>query len=113
MSNHTLFFAEPVHSSDLREGGVYFMLNYFDVEMLVPDMKTLVFIGMGLNGETSEMLYFQDYESFVEWGAFPKPIGEFGKVIRCAADNVTSIFELDKAINILQQCHKRLIGTKG
>lgn len=105
--NQALFYAEPVLFSELRLDEVYFMLNYFDDEMLVPDLQTLVYIGRDLKGENDGMLYFQDYESFAEWGAFPKPNDGSGTIVRFMADKITCIFELDKAINILQQCQKR------
>ncbi len=107
--NQQVFFAEPVRVSDLRHGGVYFMLNYFDDEMLVPDLKTLVYIGQDLKETTHGMLYFQDYDTFAEWGAFPNPNDGSGTVVRCMADNINCIFELDKAIRILQQCQQRRV----
>ena len=75
--------------------------------MLVPDLETLVYIGRDLNGEQNGMLYFQDYESFAEWGGFPKSNDGSATIFRCMADKITCIFNLDKAINILQQRHKR------
>ena len=41
-------YAEPVSSSELQEGQIYFSINYVDDEMLVPVIETLVFIGKNL-----------------------------------------------------------------
>ena len=41
-------YAEPVSATELREGDVYFALNYVDCDLLVPVVETVVFIGRDL-----------------------------------------------------------------
>jgi len=56
-------YVEPVSASELREGEVYFAVNYVDNEMLVPIMEPLVFIGRNLESGDVSRVYFQDVES--------------------------------------------------
>lgn len=59
-------YAEPVSSSELREGEVYFAVNYVDDDMLIPVMETVVFIGRNLEPDDVGQVYFQDVESYRE-----------------------------------------------
>ncbi|MGH9957713.1 MAG: hypothetical protein ACREBC_11390 [Pyrinomonadaceae bacterium] len=59
-------YAEPVSSSELREGEIYFAVNFVDSEMLIPMMETLVFIGRNLKPGDKGNVYFQDIESYRE-----------------------------------------------
>ncbi len=38
-------YAEPVSASELREGSVYFTVQFADRDLLIPIVETLVFIG--------------------------------------------------------------------
>lgn len=44
-------YAEPVSPGELKEGEVYFSLQFVDEEMLVPVMETWVFVGRNLDPE--------------------------------------------------------------
>ena len=58
--------AEPVSAGDLREGEVYFAINYVDDDMLIPVMETVVFIGRNLEPGDVGQVYFQDVQSYQE-----------------------------------------------
>ena len=58
-------YSEPVTASLLKEGEVYFSVQFADEDMLVPIMETLVFAGRKLDPNDEENhLYFQDVESY-------------------------------------------------
>lgn len=104
--------AEPVVFAELATGAVYFLLNFFDDEMLVPDLRTVVYIGIDVDGETNSKVYFQDYESFIDIGPFPDSREGSVAVVRFASDKITCVFELDKAIDILADCQMRRAKMK-
>jgi len=53
-------YAEPVQPSTLRSGEVYFSLTFFDYEMLIPVIETIVYLERTLD----EQFVFQDAASF-------------------------------------------------
>ncbi len=101
------FHAEPVSASRLTRGEVYFRVDYFDDEMLVPVMKSLVFLGRDVMGARDNDLYFQDLESFLALGTGADDDEDWGPLYRCADDQLTNIFALDKAIDEFQRCNVR------
>ena len=58
--------AEPVSSTELQPGEIYFAVNFVDNEMLIPIMETLVFIGRNLEPGDIGKIYFQGIESHRE-----------------------------------------------
>lgn len=57
-------YAEPVAATDLKEGAVYFFLNFADESMLLPTMEPVVFIGRNLDTTDVGVIYFQDIDSY-------------------------------------------------
>ena len=57
-------YAEPISARELREGIVYYFLNFVDEEMLIPTMETVVFVGRNLEADDDDRVYFQDIESY-------------------------------------------------
>jgi len=55
---------------NLKEGGCYFLIGYYDEDLRVPSIETYIYLGKNLLGETAtdERWYFQEAESFVEGG---------------------------------------------
>jgi hypothetical protein len=63
-------YAEPVTASLLKEGDVYFSVQFADQEMLIPIMEAWVFAGRKLDHNDEENhLYFQDVGSYREESA--------------------------------------------
>jgi len=56
-------YSHPTSTSDLKEGLVYFAVNYVDEELLIPTMEALVYIGRDLDPDDPGQMYFQDIES--------------------------------------------------
>ena len=100
-------YAEPINEAQLEVGEIYFMLNFLDEYMLVPDLKTLVFLGQDVEGKKDGMLYFQDIHSYVRSGAYPKnPLAQ-GDIYHCSAEQLSCIFSLEKATDELRRCAER------
>ena len=59
-------YAEPVNAQTLRQGEIYFSVQFADEEMLIPIMEAWVFAGRSLDAENhaASRLYFQDVESY-------------------------------------------------
>ena len=58
-------WAEYVDARDLIAGETYFAVHFVDEQMLVPELRPLVFIGVDLEIADSGTLYFQDASSHV------------------------------------------------
>lgn len=106
-------YAEPVAASALWSQETYFMVTYLDLDMLVPEIKTLVFLGRDIEGLGNGDLYFQDLESYTTLGAYPNAKGK-GDLYSCTEDQLNNIFELDKAIDELSRCSiRRAMNSPG
>lgn len=106
-------FAEPIVASQLKEGEIYFMLNFFDDHLLVPHLRTVIYIGRDVTGENDGKLYFQDFPSYTASGAYPHVRNGTAEIISCADDQVNHVFEFDKAVAVLQQCAARRAKKPG
>ncbi|UOD27742.1 hypothetical protein INH39_19815 [Massilia violaceinigra] len=105
--NDSHLYAEPIEVFELRQGDLYFMLNYFDEDLLIPELQTLVFLGREVTGENVSLLYFQDIESYTIRGPYPNFTDGPGDIFHCTDDQLGCIFRLDKAVSALQNCVKR------
>jgi hypothetical protein len=56
--------AEYLKADDLNEGETYFMVDYADPELLVPQLTPVVFVGRNLEADGSGHVYFQDMDSY-------------------------------------------------
>lgn len=98
-------YAEPVEPNGMKQGRVYFALQYLDDAGLVPLLTPLIFVGY--DAEEPELRIFQSYESFLgglryhertnieDW---PHPFECYGP------DEGKQIFEYDKALRVLMRC---------
>lgn len=58
-------YAQPVTAGLLKEGDVYFSVQFADSEMLIPVVEAWVYAGRKLDSKDGEdHLYFQDVESY-------------------------------------------------
>jgi hypothetical protein len=97
--------ARPVTASELKEGAVYFAVNYIDDDMLIPVMETLIFIGRDLNPGDSGLVYFQDVGSHHR-GIRHEAASEedYADFWAGSESEVNHIFEYDHALEKLMQC---------
>ena len=100
-------YGEPVHEGHLHKGGFYFMVTYLDEARLVPQVRTLAFLGKNVDGKAEGSLCFQDAESFLQLGAYPDNEEGDAEIYRCQPSGLSNIYELDKAIGSLTRCLER------
>src|SRR5256885_10515772 len=98
-------YAEPVLAGLLKEGEVYFSVQFVDEDMLIPTMETWVFAGRRLDPkDVEDHLYFQDVESYrlgIRY-AFATAGNAHFQVAR--EENIKHIFEYERALDELMKC---------
>lgn len=101
-------YAEPVTTSLLKEGDVYFSVQFADKEMLIPIMEAWVFAGRKLDPSDEENhLYFQDVGSYREGIRYDSATDD-NSCFQVATDqNVKHIFEYEHALDLLLLCSLR------
>jgi len=101
-------YAEPI-SSELREGEVYFAVNYIDDEMLTPIMETVVFIGRNLEPGDVGQVYFQDVESYREGIPYSSTGGSDGTANFSSGSEaeLKHIFKYEQMLDELLRCSGR------
>ncbi len=101
-------YAEPVLAPDLKEGSVYFAVQYLDEGMLTPEMEALIFIGKNLGQGDVGQLYFQDAVSYREGIRYGLPSGDREALIyRQPEAEISHIFEYEHALDQLMGCALR------
>jgi hypothetical protein len=100
-------YAEPVSTTSLREGHVYFSVQYADDSLCVPLIETLVFAGRSLDGGDADLLYFQDVESYRQGIRHGSPEAENAKFQSGREGKINHIFEYEDALNELMKCSLR------
>jgi hypothetical protein len=103
-------YAEPVSVTELKEGSVYFLVNFLDDSMHLPSMETLVFIGRNQEGR----FQFQDLESYRQ-GVRPASATSDDEVnlFECSEAQLKCIFQYEQALEELMRCSLRRRGTRG
>lgn len=86
---------------ELSEEKVYFTLQYLDENLLVPIIQTLVYLGKNLDGEGSDLYYFQDIDSYQDGGGYPNHKGTTGQVFTLPEKALINIFALDGLVREL------------
>lgn len=97
-------YAEPVPIDEVKEGTVYFAVNFLDDAMLVPTMEPKVFIGKDLDPQEPG-LYFQDADSYRQGIRFGSTVEAHEATFEVGAEK--HIFEYEKALEVLMQCELR------
>ena len=98
-------YAEPVSANELREGEIYFSVNYVDDDMLVPVMETIVFIGRNLEPGDVGQVYFQDVESHREGVRYGWDREDGLAKFQTGSENeVSNILEYEQALDALMRC---------
>ena len=101
-------YAEPVSSADLREGEVYFAVNFIDDEMLIPTMETVVFAGRNLAAGDAGLVYFQDIDSYREGIRYHSVSEEAEATFQVGPENnIGHIFQYERALEQLMGCSLR------
>lgn len=100
-------YAEPISASDLREGKLYFFLNYEDEDLLIPFLQPVVFIGKNLNTGDVECAYFQDVSSFRRGCRYNVGDNSKSEYYFGSEKELGHVFEFDKALEALLACSIR------
>ena len=98
-------YAEPVPPEELREGEVYFGVQYLDDNGLVPVLEPRVFVGRNLEPAGSNEFYFQDFASYRRGVRYSSDSTELEAIFETGAEN--HIFEYERALDVLMQCALR------
>jgi hypothetical protein len=98
---------EPVFAASLREGAVYWSVQYADENLLIPLMETLVFVGKNLDGKEPDLLYFQDIESYKQGIRHGSKEERAAKFHLRREQNIRHIFEFEQALEELLRCSLR------
>jgi len=105
--------AEPVSSTELQPGEIYFAVNFVDNEMLIPIMETLVFIGWNLEPGDSGKIYFQDIESHREGVDYLSGSKDsLARFLVGSENNSGHIFTYERALDVLLGCSLRRRNVK-
>ena len=107
-------YAEPVSTTELKEGAVYFAVNYVDDDMLIPIVETLVFAGKDLEPEEVGVAYFQDVESYREGVRYGWDTNDGSATFYSGPENeLNHIFTYEHALDELLRCsiRRRDAGT--
>jgi len=97
-------YAETVPLGELKEGTIYFAVNFLDDAMLVPTMEPKVFIGRDMDPQEPG-LYFQDADSYQQGIRFGSTVEAPEAAFDIGAEQ--HIFEYEKALDVLMQCALR------
>jgi hypothetical protein len=101
-------YAEPVSAADLREGEVYFSVQYADEKRLVPIVGPLIFLGRDLVEGDTDLFYFQDFESYVSGVRHASATeGDATAFHPRGLDEMKHIFEFERALDSLLKCSLR------
>ncbi len=104
-------YSEPVAASQLRQGEIYFSLNFIDEEMLIPVLQPVTYVGSNLREGDVDVVYLQDLESYREGVRLEDEAGDSGTAnavfVSGRASEMHHIFEFEKALDVLLACALR------
>lgn len=96
--------AEPVSARDLKEGAIYFFVNFADDAMLIPTMEPMVFVGRNLEINDVGLVYFQDLDSYHLGARHDSADNESATFYAGPEDQTNHIFEYECALEELMRC---------
>lgn len=101
-------YAEPVAASELREGSIYFFVNFVDEEMLIPTMDTVVYIGENLEPGDENRVYFQDIGSFHRGVRYDgEGDGDLAVFQSGSKNEIGHVFDFEHGLDVLLACSVR------
>jgi len=109
-------YAEPISAADLKEGAIYFFVNFIDDAMLIPTMEAVVFIGRNLSADDVGQIYFQDVGSYQNGIRYDAALKDENGLFYSGPEGQTGhVFEYERAVDELIRCAQRRkrISTSG
>ena len=124
-------YANTVPAEELCKGNVYFSVTFFDEEMLIPLIETMVFVDSRQNEKNIDEFLFQDVISHQDGVKFDQIDGiqdflshqdglrfdqiyEDGRAIFfiCSKNGLNSIFQFEDALDCLLACSLKRKAAK-
>lgn len=88
-----------LRAEQLRERQTYLMISFFDDELAIPDVTTVIYLGKDIFRDAVDSHYFQEYSSYLEQGG-----RRDGSMIVATSDKLMNFFDLQGASELLSQC---------
>jgi len=88
-----------IRESQLRVNDVYLMISFLDAAMHVPEITTVVYLGMDTLGEQAGEHHFQDYEDYKNGAGQAQTA-----VIAATGAGLVNFFDLEGAAQLLSYC---------
>jgi hypothetical protein len=107
-------YSEPVSKEDLREGEVYFFVNFNDEQLLIPTMEPFVYAGRNLELGDDNQVYFQDVRSFTNGIRYDTARDGDDAVFHTGSeDELGHVFDYEHALDQLLACSLRRKKSAG
>ena len=101
-------YAEPVDKELLVVGVTYFAVTFLDDDMLIPELRPIVFLGEDLAPEFGDGMHcFQDQASYSQGQRFEDPEQGEAQFFFGGASEIHHVFEFEKALDLLLECSLR------
>lgn len=102
-------YSEPMSPADLVENTIYFSVGFVDDQLMVPELEPLVFVGRNLRSGESDVLYFQDIESYRQGSRFGVPVaaGASPGHFTCFDEQDVDVYDYEHALDLLLACSLR------
>lgn len=107
-------YGEPVSASELKEGSVYFFLQFIDDEMLIPTLEPVVFVGRNLEPGDAGRVYFQDIGSHRHGVTYNSAAKDDEATFYTGSESeLGHVFEYERALDGLMRCSLKRQKTQG
>lgn len=104
-------YAEPVLAAQLKEGSIYFFVNFIDDELLIPTMEPFVFVGRNFEPGDDGRVYFQDvysYRAGIRYEMAESANEESSAEFHTGSEaELGHVFEYEQALDVLIACSLR------
>jgi hypothetical protein len=97
-------YAEYAEAHHLAVGKTYFAVHFLDKQMLVPEMRALVFVGRDFEPEDDGILYFQDAESYSSGARYANTSGHENVQFHTVDEDTPLVCEFERALDCLLRC---------
>jgi hypothetical protein len=105
-------YAEPISAANLQVGEVYFAVQFEDDKLRVPVVEPLIFLGKNLEEADTDLLYFQDFESYAMGVRYASATEDDAAVFQgYSSGEINHIFEYEHVLDELMKCALRRRGV--
>jgi|SRR6185312_2676488 len=91
-----------VSADELKKDSTYFMVSFFDNDLLIPEITTVIYLGKDIFGEGDGSHYFRDYSAVAEADS-----ATANAVIEAEEGRLDNFFAIGGLVQLLQDCQKR------